>query len=129
MNLANNDNFNSLVEDIKGIYVAGYDAARQIGFQTLYSIGKRISQTDFKYGEKIVPLLAKSTGISTRNIYRAINFEKKLGNMPLEEYLLNKPSNWSVSKEYKLLDGVQVCLHEETEEKKVLVCKKCGKVI
>ena len=133
--LANNDDFNSLVEDVKGIFEVARETVQTIGFKTLYSVGKRINQeTDFtnKYGKKIVPLLAKSTGISSRGIYRAIKFEKKLKKenfANVEEYLNNRPLNWTVSKEYKLLDGIKPCLHEETEEKVFLICKDCGKLI
>ena len=127
--LANDDKFNSLVEDIKGLYVEGYKSYEEVKLNTMYHIGQRILEEDWlnKYGKAILPRVAQSSGISERVLYRCKKFAEKVKNF--DNYLLTQPSNWTWTKEIKLLDGTKPCLHEKTEEKAFLICKDCGKKI
>ncbi|MFA5542952.1 MAG: hypothetical protein WDA47_04200 [Bacilli bacterium] len=128
--LANSDVFNSLVEDIKGLYVEGYKSYEELKLQTMHSIGKRIlEENDFlnHYGKKVFATMAESSGISERVLYRCKKFAEKVKDF--DNYLLTQPSNWTWTKEVKLLDGAKPCQHKETETKEVQVCKDCGKIL
>lgn len=128
--LANNDKYNSLVEDIKGCFIEGYKTYEELKGRTMHSIGARmLKDNDFlnSYGKKIMSQLAKSTNLSSRTLYRCKKFAEKVKDF--DNYLLTQPSNWTWTKEVKLLDGAKPCQHKETETKEVQVCKDCGKLI
>jgi glutathionylspermidine synthase len=133
--LANNDKFNSLAEDIGDTYTEGWKIAKKVEMMTTYTIGKRILQDNQfidSYGKKIMPQLAKSSGVSSRTLYRCRKFATKLeeeGFKDADDYLLTKPENWTWTKEVKLLDNAKPCEHKETETKEVQVCKDCGKIL
>ena len=131
--LANNDVFTSLAEDIGNTYYEGWKVAKKVEMMTTYTIGKRILQdNDFidSYGKKIMPQLAKSSGVSSRTLYRCRKFATKLekeGFKDADDYLLTKPENWTWTKEIKLLDGgAKPCFHDWKEET-IRICKECGK--
>ena len=125
--LANDDKFNSLVEDIKGCFIEGYKTYEELKGRTMHSIGARmLEDNDFlnSYGKKIMPQLAKSTGMSTRVLYRCRKFAEQ--EPDFDKFFASCSSNWSWTKQSKLLDGTKPCNHE-FEEKVVKVCKLCGK--
>ena len=126
--LANNDQFNSLVDDIKGLYVEGYKSYEEVKLRTMYCIGERIlKENDFlnHYGKKVFATMAESSGISERVLYRCKKFAQKVPDF--NEYLLSQPSNWTWTKEIKLLDGgAKPCFHDWKEET-IRICKECGK--
>lgn len=113
------DEFQSLVDDCKSIYVEYSFTSRWAKIEGYHLIGERICKSKYRNNREILSRVTKDTGIKERNIYRAIQFYEKFPD--LNKLPEGKDTSW-----HKICNDYLPKPTDKTEPE-ICVCPNCGK--